>query len=405
MIPSYWLEPDLLIPLLVLTGGLGAALVYFFCATKTPEKRMKALGERLALAWDSRRWALNGRWKEHLISIDYDVGGDAESDALVLGIQQPLRANLPETTFSKEGALHRLAKLSGLSREAQSGDPLFDESVYVESGDDAKIGLLLSDASLREHILSLLEIRGASLTVNADGLALRIPEQRDWSRYFEPAEMEMLLGRMAAVLAPLKGSRQSEPPPPPESASLRPVLAQDVYLSIALIPNPFLKAWVAASAVSMLLGFGLFYWGGRYPPIDSSLNRLGLRMAASLFAAYGAALFFSLRGKSGSHRALGSYLLFALIGYPMFFVGLLTTLNGIGTAHDAFSAVAVVESKRLRQDQRSMELLIYHPSGTGRRWVPVSATVYDNVQPATKLVLRLAPGRLGTPWLVELPQP
>jgi hypothetical protein len=91
----------------------------------------------------------------------------------------------PSVCLRKELDEDRESKARGITRELQTGDPAFDQQVFVESDEpDALLRRLLSDGKRRRAVITLL--RHSSVTFGERGISIRVTEGKifdpDWVR-------------------------------------------------------------------------------------------------------------------------------------------------------------------------------------------------------------------------------
>lgn len=96
--------------------------------------------------------------------------GSNEKTVLALTLPAPCKL---KATFSKEGLTSKLVKI--FKKELQTGDPAFDETVYVKTDTPDQTAALLQSSQLREIVARVvatggaIEIDGASVSVTLAG--------------------------------------------------------------------------------------------------------------------------------------------------------------------------------------------------------------------------------------------
>jgi hypothetical protein len=214
--------------------------------------------------------------------------GSIQGFAVGVGLDVPISFR-----FHRESGADRLFKGLGLTTEVQSGDPRFDDEVYV-MGDHPALGSLLKRSpQLRDAVRAALADGFHSVTCDGQVLWLhkRVPR--------EPGSVEQELAtRLAAALAPLVHERPSR--------------LADAFLWRALIVEGMV--WTIA-------GFGLATVLGLFQSETVHLQSMrlvlpGLGAAAAALAALLFATVVLLRGSSRGHRIIIESAAILLLGLP-----------------------------------------------------------------------------------------
>lgn len=450
-------SPGLPVVILLIVSAFVAALfwLFWFFGENIPLRRFQPLKERLGfkegpdLLEPLGRYQdkthpdiLTGAWRGHKVQIQYHSFRRDERASLSIHILHSL-PEIPTTIFRQEGLLHRLAKGSGLSREADSPDPLFNQRVYVESDRDEALQGLLASADLRRGILGLLEISKATVALTPETVGITIHGHWGWPRYFQPEKIQEILERLFSISKSLKGTHFSPSDARAKTAAsvlegdaktnrlitrLRSVLGDEEpalsdiegrTLAERFSPQPLRgfpllpqgakgkqslmkgssRMAIFVACLLMFLGPILFIWSLRYQTLGWKLPGIGLALAAISFLLYLPFLYFFARGRSQSHRFFFSFIIPALIGFPSFWVGSLRVANGLFDKNRPF----VVMGQVIGRDREKPRLEVWVESPRhGSVFIRVSQELYHSLSRGTIVPVHLSPGALGEPWVVPV---
>lgn len=253
-------------------------------------------------------------------SLGKDVGAtqmDLEVDGMVCTISISLNSGtvtgldmvahtsgLPTVRLVAEGGGHREWKNEGVSREVQTGDPRFDDAVYLESSmDDDAVRAPFASPAVREAVMSLV---GTCQSLVMDKTGVSVSVERDNAAF----DVALLRGRLE-LLRVVAGA--------PRALAAREIPLSRAARTLKLVTY-------VAGPIGLLLTIvgGLKYAPLAWTPILLALLA-GLVLAALLFPVHAAVL----RGRSTSHReitvARGSSLVFT----PLLVLGSFLVVNGV----------------------------------------------------------------------------
>ena len=208
---------------------------------------------------------------------------------------------LPEIAFTRETPGDRRGKRLGISRELQTGDPAFDDAVYVDTDEpDSRIVPALASATVRGAVLELLA-RHERLETGLGGL--RFASTGGADHELEPDGFRRLVATAHALVVGMTAARRAEldvpgyrgahlqldPPPfrPFLTTRLQRVLSMAVVISLV-------------GSVVVLDGYCVqFCWR---PIAASSLVGAGVLTGAVAAILCVLPLAVAIRGRSSSYR-------------------------------------------------------------------------------------------------------
>jgi hypothetical protein len=301
------------------------------------------------------------------VSLDIDSGR-------VRGLDMSSRSTrLPEVRFRRENSGDREAKEKGVSRELQTGDPTFDDAVYIESdAADADLLVYLSSPHVRAAIVELLR-SFEDLQVHAD----RIDATRNFGipAAFHPDQIR----RHLALLRLLAGTTRSLAPAPEKSGA-----SWLMLLTLANLP----AGWIA---------FGFI--AHAYAPLDLSLVWISFAVGVAI-ALFSWPLFSRvLRGRSTSHTDLGVTRGASFASFPATVAALALLVNaGFDQAETRTRTLSVTGVDYDDEDHVSKT------SARGDEVGPWSFHFRDPkklVQVGQRVTVKTRPGTLGYEWPVS----
>jgi hypothetical protein len=307
--------------------------------------------------------------------------GRVVSTAFGLEFEHPVFFRLTE-----EGSLDRFFKGVGFSREIQSGDPNFDQKIYVSCDHPALAPVLQAHDPAREEILALFE--AGVEEIFADGRML-------WARCkgdFTPREID--LGALVTI-----------------RHALNSVPAEHLQM----LRDPFFwKALLVESIAWSILVYGLPAWlqiAGRDPgPYFSwtPVIKAGLLLAVGLFAFLFALTWLILRGSSRAHRVLTESAFFLLIGVPFSSIHMVSDANIVFDRSPPTIVSQRVDDKYTRITRhKSSTRTYYHlrisgatPAGLSiPSDIEVESAVYAQASKGSRLEIVMRSGAAGMPWV------
>ncbi len=387
-------------------GGCdGLFFLFWIFGTYLPLRRFHPVQERFGFtASEECPSTLTGVWRGHPVRIHYHEFRKSRRARLSISILIP-HPTQSSVLLHREGILHRVVKSVGLTREAQTADPIFNRRVFVESDTDEIVPPLVTHPGIRSQVLALLRIRRSTVGLDMDGVGITIAGHLGWRKYFRADAVQEILSRLlqlAEHTVPVlrdvpatvqEGSRASWEAPPLASGDARTFIQR-----MALLRHPARLA-IFIAALLFFLGPALTVWGARYQPVTWRLHLLGLGVAGGFLLAYTFLVFAFVRGHSQSHRYFSTFMFAALVGFPTFWVGALKVTNGLLDPSSPF----VVEGQVLGHVRKKprLEVRIDLPNQSGAISVRVSMEQYRTARPGMFLPIVLSSGALGEPWVVR----
>lgn len=312
---------------------------------------------------------------------EYDEArGEDTPRSLTVRVRAPSSGQF---TLTKEGAVERLSKVIGLSRELETGDPAFDEEFYVQTN-VAPFASAFFRSPERRH--AVLEICSLGFTeVRHDGKVL----EATWSPFAPPEGLDpSVVMRAVSHLARLA----KDIPPPAPGARAEGVPAWKIKRALAfVVPG----VWLATS----LLTFETWgSWGWRsYRPLDEIGVSHGFEVTVPLAALCIALGWALVRGRATSHRELYWIVAMSVFALPLSFA-LVSVLNGWldgqpETVHTARVLATKPDNRVILQSWR-------RPGRTEQ--LIVATSVHARLKPQrSTLLVATKPGRFGYEWVVR----
>ena len=225
------------------------------------------------------------------------VGAQGKGGAF-RGEARPVIPYLPSLMLRSETALDRTGKQLGLNRELQTGDPNFDEAVYVESNaSDEELQTVLASPRLRQAVMTLLYAKAKRIELNwaKDPLAVAWVTPFEGDPFAGPG-FEQNLETINIIAAEL-----------PELASVE---------RVAQHARGF---WLAAlTTLGAVAGIVLTSVGEKaYHPIGWSLESAAFAIAAAVFVPLMIISWLRMRGQSAGLRMVIWMFFAALVALPL----------------------------------------------------------------------------------------
>jgi len=283
--------------------------------------------------------------------------------------------------FTAEKWLDRLGKFLRIARETQTGDPAFDDAVYVRAPSEEYASQYLADPDKRVGVALLLKSGFGDIRLTGDTI------EAAWNS-FDPVKNDRdgLAEEAAGALRVL--------------ASRLPVVADDFRTPTDFSFIAYVALWVvtgffAATAIALFL----------YPPIrGGDLFRAGLGAFAWEFLVLAVFAGALLRGTSVSHDRW-----FLLVGIGFFLIGLgsfgsLAAGNALLDTAPHEERVAPIINKRLSRSNRggtTYYAIVQSWDKPGETVeFSVSSNDYNQIAPGrSRMLLAIGPGRFGVPWV------
>lgn len=292
----------------------------------------------------------------------------------------------PWFRLTPEGGLDRFFKTAGIACEAESGDPEFDQRVYV-AGDHPAIHELLRRSGEARAAIQEAFAAGFS-TVHGDGVSLWLdhPDGREP----RPDELQ-LLARLRAALVELES---------------HPMIG---------LRDPFL--WKTIAIEGVLWSIAAYAAGGVIEAVankeDYHLHRApligyGLLVALLFFALVFSAVLLFLWGSSRGHRLVIESAILLALSLPVLGVQAVSDVNrGFDRAEPSVVTRTIARAEH-RRSRRSSSYYIYlapAPAGQGPALpdrIRVARATYARASAGRLAEVHVAPGFLGLPWYREI---
>ena len=284
--------------------------------------------------------------------------------------------------FSTESAMDRFGKAIGLASEVQTGDPLFDDAIYVNSPYPDYASRMLSDPDNRRAIRRCF---AAVPKLN------RLECSREHSRFIiSPAEAnEISDDTIRELLAALPGLKQSVNRVEISPSAFRENIGRVVIIATVL--------WGVLGFIALGIGLAAFKC------LDNGIFIPGLLGGLIAWGVWVLLCFGLLKGRSG---ALLPWLLALVIGLGDF------AILGIGTAHIANGVTATapivthvvsVTGKYISRSKNSTSYYLeFQPWREGLdSSISVSSSWYHAVENGSPLNIDSRMGGLGYEMLVD----
>jgi hypothetical protein len=291
--------------------------------------------------------------------------------------------------LSREGAVDRFFKSTGLAREFQAGERAFDDAVYVGCDHPAIEPLLQEDEETRAAILELF--RRDARSIYTDGAHLWVRRSGDTL----PTSPELaLLEKIRAGLEAI----------PPESFQ-------------SLRDNFFWRALLLESIVWSIAGYGIpaiFEYLFRAEPLYfdwGPVIRLGLLAAVGIFLGLALLTWILLRGSSRAPRVFIACLVLLVVGVPFSSIEAISDANVILDHSPAEQISATVTRKfttrnnggRTRHTQYHLGLQAGENSLTALpAEIAVSRALFLSAAKGGRVTISVGPGALNFPWVQEI---
>ena len=277
-------------------------------------------------------------------------------------------------TLRFESKLDRIGKWLRINRETQTGDPAFDDRVYLESeAPDALVLAALVDRGTRAGVVACLTLGCASLTLDDQGyLGAEVALTNEAS--VAPESITTVLDTLAATaegIPPLQGRGHHRS-------------------RVGVIPT--------IAVLGTLLSWPLFYlvdW--LWEPLGSDLYETALLGGLALWVLLLPILFITLRGRSVSLRDFLMSAIFLALGLPLGGADLLLTLNGLLDRSAPSAHVTQVRSRRRTTGKNSsnhVKLDSWH-EGEQTVEIKIGDSLYDELPQGQAVTVTTRRGYLG----------
>lgn len=336
---------------------------------------------------------LTGQWQGRSVRVCFRNGNRGERSRLSFHVAAKLPVS-EAVQFRRMGWFDWLAKVTGLSREAEAGDPLFDQQVYCESWDDQQATALVANRHVREGVLAALRRRRTRLSCEPGGIWLTIRAHWGWGRHYQPDAVERIFEQLAVLADHVSAvdvnqePRQSDAPTP-----------QQATPPMKHLPRAA-RAFVIFGLISMFLGPLVLWFSSWYPPSTWQLHVWGWTLGGTLLAGYLLTTVTWLRGRSRAHRDLAVFAFAGLVGFPTLCSGGLVLANGLLDRSPPIQIEAEVLGHQ-RSDGNLYARLAFelpgHEQVARTRW-----RVAEEISTEDRVLVELKGGRLGELWISRI---
>jgi hypothetical protein len=365
---------------------------YFYFRYRNSKKAWKSIKENYGFHEESS-YRLKGSWNGETFTITYHPANRYERASIIVSLSCSLEG-MPSGTLRAERWWDRLGKASGLAKEFQSISNEFNESVYVAS-DDTGFKKLVRDGKFRRIITSLIESRFSQVWISQGYHSGELEwKTKAYFGFWKQLTSPSYLDEIFSSLVDLRDHLEKK-----ENLS-----SSGIYKSRETQPPPKPITWIGYGLpiVSIVLGAILFLWGTYYPTFTHQLHLTGLKIAGLGLLLYLPIGYLCFRGSSKSHKEYFGFSLCALIGLPLFMIGILTTVNGF---MDKSSSVwRQAQPVELRYDEGDYFVTVksIHNRIKGEPEIEVTERMYDLLKDENKVLIKVKDGYLSEPWVDDL---
>lgn len=300
------------------------------------------------------------------------------------------RASPTWARLHAESRADRLFKRIGIANEVQTGDPEFDELVYVTCDHPHVTGLLRETAELRRAIVAAF--RAGFKEVRFDGRYVWLRRDADTSSTETDRQVLQRIQVASARLDDEPASRLADP-----------------FLWKALVVEGLIWA-IAGYAIGAAIE--QMAYDEDYHVDKSALIGRGLGAGAAGFVLLLGIITLWMRGSSRGHRIIIESALVLVIALPI------TGIQTVGDTNRALDdAPATTVARQVagcevrRHTSKNRTSYTYHlglvpePERTGPLLPPtieVTKPICDGATPGAPIELEIKPGRWGVPWYREI---
>ncbi len=304
----------------------------------------------------------------------YGVSVGQEAGAFPFVVFRVATQALPEISFRPEGDYERAAKSTGLDVELQTGDPAFDQRVYVASDAPVEsVRAALGSPDARAAIVELVD-SGVKVSFGADGI------RADRSGSFDAVTLRRMLSCLERVA-------EAQPTFPHEARAGR---------SFPWFGVAFFGVVVSGAALTLpLLG------RDAYPTLGSALPVLvGVGVGVALFLPLELVAFFKLRGRSTSLRNLAVVSIVLLEWCIPLGPCMVWFANGLADRSPPVVRSAVSDACSEDDEGPMGYFKLHFPDGTRFRMRVSSCKGYPSIDVPVNVTTRA--GALGFEWVEKV---
>lgn len=387
-----------ILPLLIL--GLP---VYLFLRYRNSNKAWDSIKQHFEFE-ETNPNILNGSWKGERFKISYS-NPRRQRASITVSLECSLE-DMPEGKLRAERWWDKLGKASGLNKEFQTRSEAFNKAVYVAS-DNKEFQNIIRDSSIRHAVAPLIESRFSEVDFfpprsvpysdnhHSGSIKWRTKAYHGfWKKLASPSYLKEIFSSLLDIKKRLEHKQSFGGP-----ATNR--TGQESNSPSALVSS----IGNALPVGALVLGGLLFYWGTYYPTLSSQLQLIGLKAAGIIFLAYVPFGFLCFRGKNDSHITLLVVLGMALIGLPMFTIGILETTNGFLDSSPATWQDGEAVELQYDEGEYFATVTSAHNGVDGESELEISEEMYNQLQTKGKIMVKVKDGYLTEPWIKEIKLP
>lgn len=315
-------------------------------------------------------------------SIDDDTRDPGERSGVYRDAAARVVHGRPRVTLRRETELDRFGKGLRLNREVQTGDPRFDDGVYIESdAADADVAAVLGDGRGRRAAMELLELGFKQVVLHDRGHTLTATYPVPDFSLLDPVRLRPAAEHLRTIARTLP--RFSGPLVRPRlwTRSTVCVTGSALFTCAALFTMPWVKS--------------------AYPPITYDASATGILVGLGAWVVGLPLLVLLLRGRANSLRIFMICAVLLLAGLPL---GVITTAAGVNGALDQARPVEhrtqVLGTRAVRNKSSTTYYVIlagWHDKKSVE--LKVSGSFINLVESGSRVVVTVGPGYFGWEWL------
>jgi hypothetical protein len=366
--------------------------VYFYIRYRNSKKAWESIKQNFGFE-EKSSYRLNGSWNGETFTISYHPGSRHERASITISLNSSIEG-IPTGTLRAERWWDKLGKASGLAREFQSLSNEFNESVYIAS-DDERFKKLIRDATFRNIVISLLESRYSQVWINQGYYSGDVEWKTKvyhgfWKQLISPLYLEEIFSSLIDLRDLLDKKRNLGSPVVRKS--------RESHQPSTLITG----IGYGIPISSIIIGGILFFWGTYYPTFTSHLQLTGLKVAGIGLLVYLPIGYLCFRGSSNSHTEFFGFSLCAIIGLPLFMIGILTTANGFMDESSSVWRKGQPVELHYNEGDYYVTVRSIHNGIQGEPKIEIAKQMYDQLRVRNEVLIKVKDGFLSEPWVDEL---
>jgi len=296
--------------------------------------------------------------------------------------------------LSRETGADRRGKRLGISREHQTGDPTFDDEVYVDSNaPDGLLRHILASAELRRAVLSLFEVYTGTIelfpVIHRRSLIV-ITLRKPTRAVLDPERLGTMVDALGAIAAGLPYDGVN-----PKTEN-RPSCFGCIGIALLLC----IVVFTGALAFIVLLVLAFSGWD----IVGHGHLLIGAGAGLLLWLVLVFVSYAFVKGRSSSHRTFGCL---ATCLLPLGVLGGMAGLNAINCALDESPDIeqhVEVLSKQTRAGRSTTYFARIESwrEGEDERSLRIPRRVYEQIEQGSVLVVHVHEGVLGWEWISSI---